>query len=239
MVSVFLDPNFAGTFFNIYFIFLIDYLRKNYKKFSQPVFLSLSLLSIFSLFSIYLTYSRSALIMLFVSLITYLTLFNKRKLILISVLVFILLIFISPRAFQTEGTNLLRVVSSNERIHSLQIAMKIIQNNPLFGVGFNAYRYAQNKLGLDNIYWQVTHSGAGTDASFVFVIATTGFIGFFVFLYLVYKIIILAKINLKNGGILLASIILGLIANSLFVNSFFYIFILEWIWIICGLTESS
>ena len=147
MVSVFLDPNFAGAFFNIYFIFLLDFLRKRYKKISFSKSFILSLMSILTLFSIYLTYSRSALIMLFVSLTVYLYLIGKRRMIFVSMIFLVFLIFISPRAFQTEGTNLLRTVSSGERISSLGVAIKIIKDNPVLGVGFDAYRYARATVG--------------------------------------------------------------------------------------------
>lgn len=239
MVSVFLDPNFAGAFFSLYFIFSLDYLKEIYKKISPFKVLTLGILPALSLFAVYLTYSRSALIMLFLSSLTYLFLIKKRKLIFIFLAFLVLFIFISPRAFQTEGTNLLRTVSSNERIHSFEVAVKIIQEKPIFGVGFDAYRYAQNKIGLNNYYWQITHSGAGTDTSFVFVIATTGFIGFAFFLFLIYKMFYLAVKNYNRGGAVLFSVLLGLIANSFFVNSLFFVLILEWIWIISGFTENS
>lgn len=239
MVSIFLDPNFAGTFFNIYFIISLEFLRKYYKSFTKFKIITFYIISLLTLISIYLTYSRSALIMLFISVVTYLILLKKNKLIALALAGLILLIFISPRAFQTEGTNLLRVVSTTERISSFQIATKVVQLNPIFGVGFNAYRYAQNKLGLEGIYWQVTHSGAGTDASLLFVLATTGFIGLSAFIYLLFKIIILSVNNLNKNGIILLSVLIGLIFNSLFVNSLFYVLILEWVWILTGLTESS
>ena len=239
MTSVFLDPNFAGTFFNIFFIFSLDILRKHYKTFSKIKNSIYLLISILSFFAVYLTYSRSALMMLFVSVVVYLFLIGKKKLIFISILFLILMIFVSPRAFQTEGTDLLRVVSTTERFSSLNIALKVIQDNPILGVGFNAYRYAQAKVGLYGIFWQVTHSGAGTDASLLFVIATTGFLGFFVYLYMLFKTFVLAKINFKSSGIVLFVVLAGLLIDSLFINSLFYVFILEWLFILIGLTEGS
>lgn len=241
MVSVFLDPNFAGTFFNIYFIYCLDLLRKSFEKISRFKYFILSFVTILSLLAVYLTYSRSALIMLFVSLITYLILLKKKKYILVSAIILVLLIFLSPRAFQTEGTNLLRIVSTQERIISLQIAVKVIQENPLFGVGFNAYRYAQHKLGLENIYWQITHSGAGTDNSFAFVLATTGIAGFISYIYLLYSMFksALGKVKKNSYSLVFLSVFLGLILNSFFINSLFYVLILEWIWILAVLTESS
>ncbi len=239
MFSTFLDPNFSGAFYSLYFIYVIDYLRKIHKKQVELKEILLGAVALLSLIAVYLTYSRSALIMLIVSVLTYLFILKKRKLIFVSLTVLILLIFVSPRAFSTEGTNLLRTVSSFERIQSVEVAAKIISQNPILGVGFNAYRYAQNRNGLNNKIWQVTHSGAGTDTSLLFVIATTGIIGFLAYLFLIYKIFYLAFKNLKGTGIMLFSVFLGLLFNSLFINSLFFVFILEWIWIISGLTENN
>lgn len=242
MFSSFLDPNFAGAFFVIFFmysiIFVINYsMNKTWIK-----FLITGLISLLTFGAIYLTYSRSAFIMLIVSTVTFLILKGRKKLILVSVLIMFLFVFLSPRSFKTEGTNLLRTVSSEARITSMKQGLYIFEKSPVFGVGFNAYRYAQNRyLGLDNIYWQTTHSGAGTDNSFIFVLATTGIIGFTAYLYLLYKMLYFSKINLKKNkfAIILFSSLVGLMANSVFINSFFYVLILEWVWILAGLTENS
>lgn len=242
MFSSFLDPNFAGGFFALYFIFTLIFIKEYYNKkyFKKTVFISI--LSIFTLIAIYLTYSRSALIMLAVSLITFLVLIDKKRFVIVSVLFLILMIFISPKSFKTEGTNLSRTVSSEARITSVKQGLLIFEKSPVLGVGFNAYRYAQNKyLGLNNKYWQITHSGAGTDNSFVFVLATTGIIGFIAYIYLLYRIFKVAKQNIKKNkyAVSLFSSLLGLIFGSMFINSLFYVFILEWLIIQVGLTENS
>lgn len=242
MFSSFLDPNFAGIFFVIYFIFTIMFVKEYFIKRDIYKLIVVSLISIFTLLAVYLTYSRSALIMLFLSLITYLILIKKKRLILIAVILLILMIFISPKSFRTEGTNLLRTVSSEARITSMKYGLYIFEKNPVLGVGFNAYRYAQNKyLGLNNIYWQTTHAGAGTDNSFIFVLATTGVVGFTAYLYLILNIFNLSKINLTKNryAAVLFSSLLGLLISSIFINSFFYVFILEWIFILTALTESN
>lgn len=242
MFSSFLDPNFAGAFFVLYFIYTLSFVKEYFIKRKNYSLMFVGFLLIFTLIAIYLTYSRSALIMLFISIITFLILNKKSKFILITILFLILMIFVSPKSFQTEGTNLLRTVSSEARIISMKQGLYIFEKNPVLGVGFNAYRYAQNKyLGLNNIYWQTTHSGAGTDNSFIFVLATTGVIGFSAFLYLLYKLLYFSKMNLSKNkfAIILFSCILGLVVNSIFINSLFYVFILEWVFILAGLTESS
>ena len=242
MFSSFLDPNFAGIFFVIYFIYTLVFVKNYLIRRNIYKLILVTLLSFFTLIAIYLTYSRSALIMLFISIITFLILNKKSKLIFIVVLILSLMIFISPKSFKTEGTNLLRTVSSESRITSMKYGLYIFEKNPIFGVGFNAYRYAQNKyLGLNNIYWRTTHAGAGTDNSFIFVLATTGVVGFIAYLYLILNILNLAKSNLTKNrySAVLFSSLSGLLISSIFINSFFYVFLLEWIFILAALTESN
>ena len=242
MFSGFLDPNFAGAFFVIYFIFSLNFLKDSVQRKKYFQIIIYGFISVISFLAILLTYSRSALIMLFLSLGIYLVMIRKGKLLILFSVLLMLLIFVSPKSFQTEGTNLLRSVSSEARIQSMQQGITIFEKSPVFGIGFNAYRYAQNKyLGLNNIYWQTTHSGAGTDNSFLFVLATTGVVGFAAYLFLLFRLFKLAKKNLKNNffSLILFSSLAGLILNSLFINSLFYVFILEWVWILASLTENS
>ncbi len=240
MFSSFLDPNFAGTFFVLLFIFILG-LNYRYLKTNLNKAVVLGVLNIFVLLAVYLTYSRSAFVMLAVSLSAFLFLIKKWKLIVFALIGLLLIVLIIPRSFQTEGTNLLRTFSSEQRIVSSQIALKIFESSPVFGVGFNSYRYAQNKIGLNNQTWQTTHSGAGTDNSFLFVLATTGIIGMISYLYLSSCIAVFAKVNLKNNifSLILLSSVAGLIFNSFFINSLFYVFILEWIWIVASLIENK
>lgn len=242
MFSTFLDPNFAGAFFVLYFIFTINFIRNISAKKQLIKQALLSFTALLSVIAVYLTYSRSALIMLIISVSAYLLLLKKKLILFFVLLILIFSIFISPKAFQTEGTNLLRTLSSFERIKSAQIALKIFTQNPILGVGFNAYRYAQNRLGSESgTYWQVSHSGAGTDNSFLFVLATTGVIGLAAYLYLQFRIGMMGikKIKQNKLAIVLLSSLLGLLINSLFLNSLFYVFIIEWIWIIAGLSETN
>jgi O-antigen ligase len=236
-----LDPNFAGSFFAIYFLFAISFISGFLKKRNWVRFLMVGAAALLALCALYLTYSRSALIMLAVSVVVYLYLINKKKFILLILLLVFSLIFVLPKSFQTEGTNFLRAASSEARVQTAKEALTIIQKNPIYGVGFNTYRFAQNRLGLNGPNWEVSHGAAGTDNSFLFVLATTGIVGLAAFLWLIYKMFRLGITNLKKNkySIVLLSVIAGLIFNSLFVNSFFYVLILEWVWILSGLTEKS
>lgn len=242
LFSSFLDPNFAGTFLVISLIFLtyktIEYIKT---KESIKIYFIL-ILTFFNFLAIYLTYSRSAIIMLFISVITFLILTKRKILLPILLIPLIAFIFISPKSFQTEGTNLLRIASGEARIQSASIALDIISKHPVLGVGFNAYRYAQNKYAnLTDAKWETTHSGAGTDNSFLFVLATTGIVGFSAYIYLIYRIFRLGKINLNKSSFspVLIAVLAGVLVNSLFINSLFYVYIMEWVWIMAALTENN
>jgi O-antigen ligase len=140
----------------------------------------------------------------------------------------------------TEGTKLFRLNSSKARLTSIVSAVTVIKDHPLLGVGFNAYRYAMHKYGFAVApNWQYSHSDAGTDNSFLFVIATTGIFGFISFIYLLFTVVkkLLNKISLDPMKILSFTSLVVLSVGSLFINAFFYPLILSWMWIIFGLTE--
>ncbi|HSX08851.1 MAG TPA: O-antigen ligase family protein, partial [Candidatus Saccharimonadales bacterium] len=151
----------------------------------------------------------------------------------------------------SEGTNLFRTTSSNARVATSQDALIIFQKNPILGVGFNAYRYARlthpltclpagrsSSKGGETL--TVDHGGAGTDNSFLFVLATTGIVGFVAYLYLLWSMVKVGKTNLGENpysAVLIASLI-ALCVDSFFINSLFYPFILVWVWIVIALTEA-
>ncbi|MBI3070128.1 MAG: O-antigen ligase family protein, partial [Candidatus Levybacteria bacterium] len=128
------------------------------------------------------------------------------------------------------------------RLESTGNAIAIFKDNPLIGVGFNAYRYAQYRYGfIKGENWQIVHSGAGTDNSFLFVLATTGIIGLISYLYLWWVILKKAYFEKSSkiiSGVVFASVA-GLALNAFFINSLFFPFIMAWMWILLGLTESN
>lgn len=241
MFSSFFDPNFAGCFFVLFSIFTLGYLM-SFKK-SKFKFLLL-ILFFLSVVAVYLTYSRSAILALVVSVSIFLILIKKTKYVVIALSVLLIMVFISPKAFKTEGTNILRITSSAERLKGSMVAIEIFTKNPIFGVGFNAYRYAQYEYGyLKGPQWEITHAGSGSDNSFLFILATTGIVGFITYLNLIkgiflYNLKMVVKGN-KYFNVALISSVSGLIISSFFVNSLFYYPILIWVWLFIGVTEST
>jgi O-antigen ligase len=156
-------------------------------------------------------------------------------------MLFLVFFVISSRNFNVENLNLLRVVSSEARIKSAAEAFSIIEKNPIFGIGFNAYRYAQIRYGLrsgQNVF--ASHADAGTDNSFLFVLATTGIVGFISYMYIWFKLLKSGSLKTKQNSYWLKPVIIsstiGLFIDALFINSLFYPFIMMWMFCIFGLS---
>lgn len=234
----FFDPNFAGIFLSLFAVYVLGFLLKE-KRFNVKIFYSFVIL--FSLLAIVLTYSRTALLTLAVCVLTFLFLSKKIKLFFVFFFSLVFFIAISPKAFQTEGTNLFRTASSYQRLESMNNAIEIFKKNPVLGVGFNTYRYSQNKYGyLTDIKWEISHSGAGVENSYLFILATTGILGALVYINLLRKIFISARKTKDDiGKNVLISSLFGLLASALFINSLLYPPLMLWTWFLVGVTESS
>lgn len=239
LFSSFLDPNFAGAFFVLYLILIfVLYLKEKKRSIFSHYLLVAILLSIIA---IALTFSRAAYIMLAVGLLILWFLKRDPKVFLV-ILISIFAILISLKVvLHSEGTNILRTASGNSRIDSVNKALVIFKDNPVLGVGFDAYRYAQRRYGFINEDKRLIHSAAGTDNSFLFVLATSGIIGLLGFMSLIYNLLKLSLVNLRNNSlsIVLFASIISLCINSFFLNSLFYPPIMLWLWILAGLTEST
>lgn len=244
LFSTFFDPNFVGAFLVLFFLYILFFTisafsQKNIYKTSLYVFLSLS-----SLLAIFLTFSRAALLSLIVGILLFVFLQKKRRWIAITILIcfFIGIGTILLNYQKTEGTKLFRVASSTARIASAQNALLIVTKSPIIGIGFDAYRYAQLRFNIaTGPNWKTSHSGAGTDNSFLFVLATTGILGFLLYLHLFKTIFFLCMKSLRTNPfalVVLASFC-SIIVNSFFINSLFYPFILIWLVSLLGIIEKS
>lgn len=240
LFSSFLDPNFAGTFFVLFLIFILI-IRSNFKS-NKKILYFLNSTLLFDFIGIILTYSRSALLMLLISTLIYCAIQKNYKILfgLVGVLLMVIVI-LSPR-FYLVNTNLFRIPSVEQRIENSKEALNIYLKKPILGVGFNNFRYAREKFGYpDNTPWGFSHSGGGADSSFALVLATTGIPGIITYLYLLYKMFKLGLSKIKRNPFALILIVSlgGLIINSILLNSLMYSFIMIWIWILAGLTESN
>ncbi len=236
LFSSFLDPNFAGIILVLFFVFVFAFKDVLFKKKKNVSLVVLGIIFI----AIILTYSRGAILMFIACVLFYSVVKKEWKTIVGAIAVLVLVFLILSPGFYLENTNLLRSVSTKERVGTAIKAIQIFEKNP-FGVGFDTYRYAREKYGEKDVSIAgPSHSGAGVDNSLIFVLVTTGIFGFISYCYLLYKMFKLgfSKLNNRYGLILVISWF-GLIINSLTINSLFYSFVMVWIWMLAGLTESN
>lgn len=245
MFSVFLDPNFAGSFFVLFFVFVAHQLRGELAGNKHRGNIALyGVLSIITFIAVFLTYSRSAFLMLLVSSFTYLILAGRKKFLAYFLVIISLVLLALLPTFNKDNTNLLRRTSSIARVESYTNALKLIEEHPLLGVGFNAYRYAQLRYGLKVAKTGFpNHADAGADSSILFVWATTGIVGLIAYLYMWMKIVELghrkADSKKSNLAIVLLSSVAGVFVSSLFINSLFYPVMMLWMWVLVGLVENE
>lgn len=206
LASAFLDPNFTGCF-----LFLSLFL--SFMLGERP-----GLASIIVFLATFLTFSRSTWGALAVAVLV-LGVMKYRKLLLISFLVAFLAYFAVPRV-QTRISGITDPSDSAAfRLESWKNALVLAKENLAFGVGFNTYRYIQLDRGLLSIDLSGSHSGAGSDSSFLLVLATTGILGFIVFcfgyFYPVY-------VSLRECNYIFAAAMMGLFLQTQFINALFY-----------------
>lgn len=238
MFGTFFDPNFYGLFLVLFFLFILHKLFSLSVEKEKIVFSMLFLLASFVFIAIFLTYSRTALVTLFAGIVI---LFWNRKfwkwlwVIGISALITAgIVFFVSTR--RQDVNSLFRTTSAYARIGSAKNALTIFLERPVFGVGFNAYRYAQYRHGfMPGSPIQEDHGASGADSSLLLVLATSGIVGFTAFIVYFWSHI---RILLHKKRIGLATLI-ALLIGSFFVNGLFYPLLLIWTWTVLGLVESS
>lgn len=212
VVGTLLDPGYIGIILVLFLVYL--YQRPIRNLFYQYIF------TVLTYIILALTYSRSSFLALLAvaGSISY----SKRswKPLLLTGAVLMMTLFILPRSPDGEGVKLERTSSITARIQNWKNSLSIISTNPVIGVGYNAYRYAQKQagfLGKDN--WLRSHSGAGADSSILFITATTGIVG--ITLYGLYLKQLYSLKGMKHS-------LVALLVHSLFLNSLVYPFVLLW-----------
>lgn len=205
LIGTYFDPGFTGLM--LLLIWLWGRRRGN------------QLLAILSFVSIFLTYSRASYLALVVAVLTVWFFDRKPRQIIQWLLVGVLCLFLLPRP-AGEGVKLYRTQSISSRITSSISGWDVFSSHPFVGVGFNNYR---SVLPEDNRGVPI-HTSA-PDNSYLFVLATTGVIGFIVFGF---ALLITIKFAWTyHNGYLLASL-LAISIHAFFNNSWFYVFV--WLW---------
>lgn len=231
LLSTFFDPNFLGLYLVLALTLVLVSFLENSKKELIKIPLILTLV-----FALILTYSRSSYVALMASF-GVLGILRWRALLVILPSIGGTVALLFPRVWARFEEGVASGTSGEARVESWLNALQILRDNPLTGIGFNAYRYIQVSYGF--LVEGVSHSGGGTDSSLLLILATTGIIGFIfmgVFLYMVFELSRrLIKKQHSLGYVLVASLA-SILAHSQFVNSFFYPWVMVWFWVVVGLS---
>lgn len=224
LVGTFFDPGFIGIILVLTLILLVV---SNWEKIG--VFKLKNLPVHCLLFTVYcslaLTYSRSSYLAYLMGMGVIAFIKKAPRFFLIILFIGALTLLILPRQSGGEGIRLERTSTIQARVGSWQNALIISRDHPLIGVGFNAFRYAQRDYGFLKEQWQESNAGAGADSSLLFVLATTGIIGFLTYLGIWWKI-------LRIGNLTILASALAILIHSLFLNSLFYPWVMAWMWIL-------
>jgi O-antigen ligase len=222
LAGTWLDTGFAGLLFAIFCLYLLKEVENK-----KHLFWDLSLL-VMSLLCLLLTYSRASFFAFWVGLVVYFMWQKRVKLPLFLIILFLVSIVFLPQKFG-EGTNLLRTSTIYSRLGSWQEGWNLFLQKPIWGHGFNSLRYVKKAQGILDERWQQTHAGAGVENSFLFLLATTGIVGagfFFKFI----------KSILAKNYLLYASFA-AIFTHGMFANSWFYVWVILWIYLLIATKE--
>ena len=220
--SSFLDPNFLGLFMVLSLLLVLLSKIRRYQKW---------ILGALFFFTLMFTYSRGSYLALIISILFYFIKTHTTRSILVIILLIGITAVLLPRP-SGAGVRLERLFSITERLENWKFGWKVFVNHPILAEGFNTVRYAKvlYQYPQDNLL--ASHSGAGLDNSFLLVAATSGIIGLTVFLMLLFQIY-------SHASMLIKASLIAIAIHSFFVNSFFYPWVMVWLWIMIGITMKN
>lgn len=234
LLSTFLDPNFVGGFLVVGLNCVIATLLFKPKRAQWP---ALVVFGTSLLVAIVLTFSRSTYLAFFTSIFAFASLKSRKLFLGVSLILLVSFLVLPP-----VQARLVQAVSLDDaarsRIISWQNALQITADNPVFGVGFNTYRFTQERYNF--ITDKKVHSGSGADSSLLLILATTGIVGLLSYLAIIFGLVKLAFANrTKVFGLAFLVSLAALLVHSQFVNSLLYPQIMEAFWVLAALVASE
>jgi len=233
VVSTFLDPGFTGLILVLSLIIALENSLHHQRK-------ALDILPAIPIYlALVLTYSRSSYLALVFATAFIFFSQKKTRLFWLFLIFFLTSIFLAPRP-AGEGIKLERTSTIEARLQSYQRGINIFFKKPILGIGFNSYRYAQDKFFPNiNINKKLTNrAGSSPDSSLILVLVATGIVGLATFGLMALKIVspLFKKSKEPANNLILASLI-AISIHSFFLNSLFYPAIMIWFFLLLGVKE--
>lgn len=228
LLSTWFDPNFAAGFFSFVAVIAAGIALHSSGRMRVALWTVAAVLFA----GVVLTFSRSGYVA-FIAGATVLTFLKSRRLFMLMVVVAGLVVMSVPRvqervigAFSIDETAKTRIVSWKN-------ALSVVQDFPLTGIGYNAYRFVQVDYGFQKD--AAEHSAGGSDSSLLTVLVTAGSVGLAVYLWLLWAYASVAWRAFRSGdsplvrglGLGALSAIASVAAHSFFINSLLYPHMME------------
>ena len=223
--STLLDPNFTGAYLALTMLVFATKAGKIFPK--KLLILSFTI----TYLAFVTTFSRSSALLLIVAFSSLAFLKRSVKLFLLGLFLFFgfFLIFNTYQKSIALPRNIDREHSAEARFDTWQQGFEVFQKSPVLGVGFNAYRYALDQYNLSLPEFLQSRGSSTNDSSLLYVLATTGIIGFIAYLVFLGLLVRHTLSSKEEWGIILIASLAGLLPNSFFINSLFYPWIFLWI----------
>ncbi|MGA3291994.1 MAG: O-antigen ligase family protein [Candidatus Microgenomates bacterium] len=227
LVGTFLDPTYLGIIITFGLLISIhEYLNSRSK--------TALITGLFLLVSLAFTYSRASYLAFIGGIVVIGIYKGEIKKIIYLALVLAVLILVLP----TSGNTILRITrefSALARIENYKETLQIFRSSPVFGVGYDNLCLARSEFtGFADFK---SHSCSGSDSSLLFILVTTGIVGFIIFTYVIWNF---GKLLMRQKySIILASSSFALFIHSLFSNSLFYPWVIGWMFILVAINLRS
>ena len=236
LVSTFLDPNLAG---GLIVIGLLVHLAQVSTGASTSGWKSLLLIV-----ALGLTVSRSSILAFLVGTVVIFAVrgFSKRLLKVGAALAVLLLPLLPALVqFAAEFNKFSVDASALARVVMWLRAFEILADNPIMGIGFNTYGFVQEAYG----YRSGGNASFSLDGGLLFIAVMTGAIGVALYCLMLFLIIrrcrriwlnSAASAQERGIGIGVAAATVAMLVHSVFLNSLLFPFIMEFLWVLWGMT---
>jgi len=232
LLSTFYDPNYFAALLVLIMTITVVLGLKNQAGRWQLLY---GLIFLAAWVALYLTYSRSGWLMGFLAVPLASWLYSRRLSALLA-LIFVVAVLLPNRLSGRiwQSTSFLRPSTVTEefgdpsaaaRAIANEQAIRLFSDQPVTGVGYNAFGFVLTKAGYAEAERLEFRSGMGTDNSWLFILATTGVTGFILY-GLFFTNLMQRLYQARHRGVLawpLATYCGALIAGAFFNNLLFYV----------------
>ncbi len=235
LVSTVLEPNIAGAMIMLVLLVHLAQLAMGARVSSwKPLLLVAAVIA---------TLSRSSVLGLLVggAIVIFVRGLSRRMIKRLAALAgLMLLTFPLILKFGSQYNKFTVDASAMARFSSWARAIRILADNPLFGVGFNTYPFVQERYG----YMRMGTGTYSTDGGLLFVAVMTGLVGLGVYLAMLWVVIRRCRAVWRDPDASeewkalatgIAAGTAGICVHSIFVNSLMTTFVMEPLWLLWAL----